>query len=76
MTSISEPINMSLELFDLIQVVDECLGHLLNKEWSIGNLELNITLDVVVLPLNFGHLLLADLFAHFSLQLPKYLNFQ
>ena len=38
-----------LELFDLAQIVDESLGNLLDKQRSIGDLELNLRLDVLVL---------------------------
>jgi len=46
-----------LELFDLAQIVDESLGNLLDKQRSIGNLELNLRLDVLVLLIQRGHAL-------------------
>lgn len=44
-----------LELFDLAQIVNESLGNLLNKQGSIGNLELNLRLDVLVLLIQGSH---------------------
>ena len=38
-----------LELLDLVQIVDEGFGDLLDKQWSVGHLELDILLDPVEL---------------------------
>ena len=36
-----------LQLLDLVQVVNEGLADLFDKQWSIGNLELHLLLDLL-----------------------------
>ena len=49
-----------LQLFDLVQVVNEGLRNLFNKQWSISNLELNFLLRTIVALCILAHLFLGD----------------
>lgn len=55
-----------LQLLNLIQVVDERLGDLLDKERSIRNLELDLLLDLFVVVRGLGHALLSRDLRHLT----------
>ena len=60
-----------LQLLDLVQVMNEGLADLFDKQWSIGNLELHLLLDLVVAFGGLGHLLRGDRLAHLSSSLER-----
>lgn len=59
--------NISLQFFNLIQVVNEGFGDLLDQEWTIGNIELDLGFYLVIGTLKFVHLLSGAVESLFSL---------
>lgn len=47
-TGIAKDGDIPLQLLNLIEVVDESLGYLLDEKRSVSNVELNVGLDVIV----------------------------
>ena len=66
MACLTQKRNEMLQLLDLVQIVNEGLADLLDKQWSIGNLEFHLLLDLVVALGGLRHLLGGDRFAHLS----------
>lgn len=55
-----------LQLFDLVEVVDEGFGDLLDEERSVGHLELDLLLNLVVILRCHRHLLRCDSLRHLA----------
>ena len=53
-----------LQLLDLVQVVNEGLADLFDEQWSVGDLEFHLLLDLVVALGRLAHLLRRDRLAH------------
>jgi len=46
--SFSQDCHVPLQLFDLVQIVDECVRNLLNEEGTVCNIEFNVGFDIIV----------------------------
>lgn len=53
--SLSQDSDVPLQLFDLVQVVNEGLGNLLHQEGAVGNIKLDLSFDVIVRVLKSFH---------------------
>ena len=58
--SLSEKSNEVLQFFNLIQVVNEGLGNLLDQKRSVGNFEFDLLLGAIVSLGILAHVLLCD----------------
>ncbi len=64
---LSQDCHISLQLLNLVKVVDECLRHLFNKQRTICYIELNLRFNLIVRILERFHFLLGTLRCFLSL---------
>ena len=64
---LSQDCHISLQLLNLVKVVNECLRHLFNKQWTIRYIELNLCFNLIVRILERFHFLLGPLWCLLSL---------